>query len=119
MDRAKEFGELLRQLRKEAGRSMAEVAEHLDFSVPYVSDVERGKRAPLAHDRIVALASFLNVSTAPLLAKAAVSRGAFELDASGEMSSLKEKVGAALMRGWPDLTEEQLRTIDQVLEGDD
>jgi transcriptional regulator with XRE-family HTH domain len=37
---ASKFGELLRRLRKEKGKSMGDLARHLVVSVPYISDVE-------------------------------------------------------------------------------
>jgi transcriptional regulator with XRE-family HTH domain len=48
----KPFGRLLRELRIEAGRSIGEVARHLDVSTVYISDVERSVRAPLTAERI-------------------------------------------------------------------
>jgi hypothetical protein len=48
-----------------------------------------------------------------LLAAAKV-RGAFELDATG-VSGKARQVGAALMRGWADLDEDDLDKIAQIM----
>jgi transcriptional regulator with XRE-family HTH domain len=77
------FGRLLRKLRIEAGRSIGEVARHLGVSTVYVSDVERGVRAPLTSERIRQVAQFLNVKPAQLLISAALQKQVFEFDVSG------------------------------------
>ena len=50
---SQEFGPLLRSLRVEANVSLGELARHLSFSVPYLSDVERGTKNPLSTDKIL------------------------------------------------------------------
>ncbi len=108
------FGELLRRRREEAKVSMGKLARHLTVSVPYLSDVERGRRTPLTPERITKAAEVLGANPNELLAAAAESRGAFELDAT-KVSDRARRVGATLMRGWPDLDEEQLERIEQIV----
>lgn len=93
---------------------MSEVALRLEVSVVYVSDVERGNRAPLTPERILRTAHFLGVDPEPLLIAAARSRGAFELDAT-RVSGKAREVGAALMRGWKDLNDEDLEKIARIV----
>jgi len=93
---------------------MGELARHLGVSVTYVSDVERGTRAPLTSDRIAHAAAFLGVDASELLQAAAAARGAFELDASRARPKALE-VGSALARGWADLTDEELDAIASLL----
>lgn len=114
---ANTFGELLRKERKRADRTMGDVAEHLSVSVAYISDVERGNRAPLTADRLARVVEFLGIQdSAPLYLAAADSKGAFELDASTASPTARE-VGAALMRGWNDLSDEDLELIRKILRG--
>jgi transcriptional regulator with XRE-family HTH domain len=40
------FGEELRRLRREAGLSLADLADAIGSSIAYVSDMERGKKNP-------------------------------------------------------------------------
>lgn len=63
-----------------AGRSLGELARHLGVSVVYMSDVERGRRAPLVVPKIVQAARFLETSPLPLLKSAAQHKGTFDLD---------------------------------------
>lgn len=108
------FGELLRTLRVESGKSMGDLARYLGISVPYLSDVERGNRAPLTSERTIAAARFLEVDCFPLLVAAAECRGAFELSVDKGRPKATE-VGAALMRGWAELSDEDLELIHNIM----
>ena len=110
------FGDLLRETRLNAGRTMGDLARLLGFKVPYISDVERGRRAPFRFEQVLEIAEFLGVPPDELLEAAAVSRGAFELDAVGVTDQAKE-VGTALMRGWTDLGEDDLAAIAAIVSG--
>ncbi len=113
-----EFGQLLRELRTKAGRSMGDVARELKVSVSYVSDVERGGRPPFVKDKIVVVAKFLGEKDLKqLLLAGGRSRGAFELDAR-HVRPRAQEVGAALTRRWTDLSDEQLDQISAIVEGD-
>jgi len=109
------FGELLRTLRSQAGMSMGDLARQLAVSVPYVSDVERGNRPPLTNARIEQVASLLHIDSTDLHAAAAASRGSFELPLPQNASRLARQVGASLMRGWSDLSDEDLGMIENIL----
>jgi transcriptional regulator with XRE-family HTH domain len=45
------YGDAVRVARVKAGVSLREAAKALGVSAPYLSDVERGQRAPLAPDK--------------------------------------------------------------------
>jgi transcriptional regulator with XRE-family HTH domain len=75
---SKLFGDLLRDYRVDAGVSLITVARHLGLSVPYVSDIERNKRAPLTRERILKVAELLNVRPETLLTAAAEQAGIIE-----------------------------------------
>jgi transcriptional regulator with XRE-family HTH domain len=113
-----DFGRLLRTKRTKAGKSMLQVADLLGVSVAYISDVERGRRSPLRADRIEEVAKYLHVDAAELAAAAASSRGVYELPATG-VTSKARAVGAALMRGWPTLSEEKLAEIESIIKKDE
>jgi len=109
------FGKLLRSLREAAGISMGALARHLEVSVTYLSDVERGTRAPLTSERIEKAANLLNLPPAKvreLDAAAGEARGYFEL---GITSPTSREVGATLMRGWPRFQDEEFEQIKQLL----
>jgi transcriptional regulator with XRE-family HTH domain len=109
------FGEMMRNLRLKAGKTMGDMARYLSVSVTYVSDVERGTRAPLTPEKILKVADYLNVDSKPLLATAARSRGAFELNVNVATSPKAMEVGALLMRGWSDLSEDELEQIKAII----
>ena len=109
------FGDLLRTLRSQAGMSMGELARHLDVSVPYISDVERGNRPPLTAVRIEQVADLFGVDSTELHSAAGVSRGSFELPLPQSASRLARQVGASLMRGWSHLSDDDLEMIANVL----
>jgi transcriptional regulator with XRE-family HTH domain len=117
MPNTAKFGRLLRELRTKAGKTMGDLARLLKVSVSYVSDVERGARAPLVRDKIISVAAFLQADANPLLIAAAQSRGAFELDAN--VNSRARELGAALTRTWSDLSDEQLDKISRVVAGEE
>jgi len=96
--------------------TLGDLADRIGVSVAYISSVERGVKPPLSEDRIRQVAKAAGISPDGLLEAAAESRGAFLLD-SNHRSSVAKDVGAALMRGWPDLSDRQLRAIGKIVEG--
>ena len=60
------FGKTLRRLREEAGLSQERVAQEADLTTGYISDLERGLKAP-GLSTIIRLASALAVSPADML----------------------------------------------------
>ncbi|RKG66726.1 XRE family transcriptional regulator [Corallococcus sp. CA054B] len=109
------FGEMMRTQRLKTGKTMGDLARYLGVSVTYVSDVERGTRAPLTPEKILKVANYLDVDSKPLLASAALSRGAFELNVNVATSAKAMEVGALLMRGWSDLSDDELGDIQKII----
>ena len=107
-----DYGRLLRSDRKNAKKTMADVAAALGVTVTYVSDVERGKRAPWNQKKVIAAARVVAANPSSHLAAAAGSRGQFTLSAQ---SSKQREVGAALMRAWDDLDDDMLEAIEELL----
>ncbi len=103
------FSETMRAQRIKAGKRLKDVANALDFSVTYMSELERGTRAPFASRHIIAFSNYLGLSksqTDRLMYLAAVARHEFVLN-TYEASETKLKLGAALMLSWSDLTDTQ------------
>ena len=115
MSNPDKFGRLVRQKRKDAKKTLADLAGILGVSIVYVSDVERGKRPPWRPDLIIQAANFLGVDPQGLLVAAAAVRGSFQLDAS-HLSPEAAHAGAALMRGWEELTDQDLIEIRNIVE---
>lgn len=66
------FGENLRRHRKAAGLSLRELATKLGISPAYLSDIERGNRAPFSGDKLTKVAEVLAESGPDIRAAALV-----------------------------------------------
>ena len=108
------FGALFRETRERAGKSMGDIARHLKVTVPFVSDVERGRRGPFTTEKVIAASNLLGVAPDRLLQAAAKDRKTIELSAAGARPKMLQ-VGAGLMRHWKTLTDKQLEEIEKVL----
>lgn len=107
------FGSAFRDARQQAGLSLTDVARLLGFTVPYVSDVERGQRAPFAPGSVLLAARAFGVPSVPLLCLAVRSRGYFTLPAGSTERHLD--VAVALSQHWPTLTQDQLAALQEIL----
>lgn len=103
------FGKAFREARLHANLSIGEVARLLGFSVPYVSDVERGQRAPFAPLTICIAAQAFDVDSTGLLRLAIQSRGHFTLPAGPTERHLE--VAAILCLRWSEMSERQLQAL--------
>lgn len=109
-----DFGRLLRLTRTTARVGLGELARYLGVSATFVSDVERGVRAPFTPDKILKAAERFNVSADPLLKAAATSKGFFLLRA--DVPERAKQVGAALMRRWAELSSDQIDDIGRIVD---
>ena len=110
------FGDALRKRRRDAGKTLSDVAGVLGVSVVYVSDVERGNRRPLDSERIIKIAKFLKTDSAVLIEAADRERGVIEYDISKAGPLEADVVGglvSGLARGG--VTEDQLKRIKKIL----
>ncbi len=117
---AERFGDALRKARRNAERTLGDVAKLLGVSVVYVSDVERGNRRPFSNERIVRIARFVKTDPAPLIAAADVERGVIEYDIAKAKPLEAAVVGdlvSGLARGG--ITDDQLQRIQKILNDSD
>ena len=56
------FGEVLHLLREKKDVTLRELARKINVSAPFLSDVEKGRRAPLTAERLEAAAQALNLN---------------------------------------------------------
>lgn len=106
------FGQIFRQERKRAGMTLGDVARVLEVAVTYVSDVERGTRAPLSRDRILAVTAAMGTTAdvqKALLHAAVAHAQAYSL--SVPQSESGRELGVALMRGWNHFSENTFAEI--------
>lgn len=59
------FGKRIKQIRREKKLTQARLAEMLDFSINYISQIETGQASP-AFQTVIRLASALNVEISEL-----------------------------------------------------
>jgi len=59
---SKTFGEVLKRLREEKDVTLRELARKLNVSAPFLSDVEKNRRAPLTTERLKQVVEALNLS---------------------------------------------------------
>jgi transcriptional regulator with XRE-family HTH domain len=114
------FGEILRQFRREADKTLGDVARLLGVSPVYVSDVERGNRKPFARERILKIAEFLGKDPSLLLQTADRERGVIEYDITNA-TALEAKVVGGLVTGLArgGITKDQLNQIQDILKEQD
>ena len=110
----KRFGALLKAKRTEQGLTLAKVAEQVGVSISYLHDVEAGRRAPFASDRIRHLAKILKCSSLGLCGAAAISNGYYELPVRDTKNG-SHKVGSLLQSRWLHLTPTELVAIEKTI----
>ena len=114
------FGDALRKTRRNAEKTLGDVAKLLDLSVVYVSDIERGNRRPFSNERILKIARFVKTDPAPLIAAADVERGVIEYDITKAKPLEAAVVGdlvSGLARGG--VTDDRLQKIKKILKDSD
>lgn len=78
------FGPWLREQRRAKGLRLREVAGSLGLSIPYISDIERGRRCPMGTEYARELASVLETEEAEIVARIVVGRVAWRQAAKGK-----------------------------------
>lgn len=56
------FGKFIREKRKEKGITLRAMADAMDFSAPYWSDIEKGRRNPPSIDKLEEVAELLKLT---------------------------------------------------------
>lgn len=104
------FGAALRAAREAKSMRLFELSKKLNVSVPFLSDVENGRR-PLSEDRIYIVAKFLGVSVLPLLELAARDRGKVILPIGAALDPRQLRAATMLSMNWPP----SKATVEQLL----
>ena len=107
------FGQLLRQCREDAGKTLKDVAARLGLSVVYLSDIERSRRNPPTAEAIKKIADFIGCPARQLLDQADIDRKRVEIPIASAGNSTEAAL--VLARRWPDLTDDQLQHIMSIV----
>lgn len=111
----RKFGQTLRRLRTEARKSMGALARHLGVTVTYVSDVERGNRAPFTVENIIKTAQFLGIDPQPFFEAATEWDGHLAIDMKLNPSQKAREVGVGMLRSWSNLQDEDFEAIQKII----
>lgn len=114
MNRPNTFGSFIRDARTSQGKTLKDVAEHMGWSIIYLSDIERERRNPPKPDAIKKLGAFLGVPEKELYNKIDMQRQRVEL----EIKPGNEKATDAallLARKWTDFTDDEFSELIKLL----
>ncbi len=101
------FGERVREARTEKGISITDLAKHLGVTKVYVSDVERGRRAPFSLVRIRQVCDILDCDPFELYLLAVRSRGHVVLP-TADISDEQSRLAAVLSYRWSDFNNDDV-----------
>lgn len=105
------FGELIRASRRRLNKSLQDVADALEVTAVYVSEVERGKRPPFRTERLPALSRVLELDLKELMAAAWVEKKMIEWDPSSASDKQIEALVALARGGFSDKELEEILQI--------
>lgn len=112
MTNATTFGEVFREARQRASKTLGEVARYLGVSISFVSDVEHSRRNPFKREQLIAAAGLFGVDPLTLIDAATKERGSMTV-APRDASRLD--IVASLARSIDELTPDQLAKIREAL----
>ena len=104
------FGSHLREVRQRRGISLRELARRMNWSAPYLSDIELGKRRPPSEEKIWEVSRILEIFPDQLHELARLERGPVKLPFDAERKE-KAKTALVLEKVWSHLTEEEAKQI--------
>ena len=107
--------ELRRRRVEQLELTLKDIAELMNVTAVYVSDIERGNRRPLKRSVLRKIAEAYQMDPERVLRLALASRDSVELN-TRDASPEKRDVAVTLARSWDDLTETDLTEIGKVLE---
>ena len=113
MSRQRRFGQMMREVRRDAHVTLQEAADAIGVSAVYVSEVELSKRPPFSIPRIKKLAERYGVSDSLLIEQAISERGFFEVQGT-EPSTSQLRALSGMARG--ELSEDQWDQIKEIVE---
>ena len=109
-----QMGERIRAERMAQRKTLKRVADAAGISVPYLSDIEWGRRTPASTKLLAAIGKELAIDVQELLELAADDRSSFELDVP-EGDELRREAAAVLARAWDD--EAAIRAAIEAIRG--
>ena len=116
MEEEPSLGQLIRDRRvHDLKVTMKAIADRMDVTAMYVSDIERGKRTPLKHDRLKKIADAYNLSVKRVEKAAFISKEWHRIGEAGDAPH-KRRLAVKLARRWADLTQAEVEGIDAAID---
>jgi transcriptional regulator with XRE-family HTH domain len=113
------FGDIARDARVAAEKTLKEVADALGYTVAYLSDIERGNRNPPTADIARKWASLLGADPDRFEWYAQLDRRSIEFPVNrDDLDAVSNRVALTLARKWRDLSDERLEEILEIAERD-
>lgn len=109
-----QFGSNLRKLRESRGKHLRELAAVLGKSVPYICDIELGRRKP-QRDFLPAIAEFLSTDISELETWIALDNNIVEIDISGK--GLVSELALLFLQRSRNLSDSDAKAIINILRG--
>ncbi len=117
------FADSIRHRRKQLELTLSQVAEQMGWSVPYVSELERGVKQPPPDDNVHRLALVLQLDPQTLVDEAAMSRRSIEIDLEGVGQMQRQLALLLARRFYHGLSDEEaealIKSLQQVEAEDD
>jgi transcriptional regulator with XRE-family HTH domain len=110
----KQFGRYLRELREKSGKRIKDLANEVEWTSVYVSDIELGRRNPPSPQKIRQIAAILGADPKTLLDLADREKKRVVLDLDEESPDRME-VALMLARSWDGLDDEEIRDMKTIL----
>ncbi|MBW1918510.1 MAG: helix-turn-helix domain-containing protein [Deltaproteobacteria bacterium] len=108
------FGKHLRELRERAGIRIKDLAQAMNWTTVYISDIELGRRNPPSPAKIRQIASVLRVDPTELLDLANKERKKVVLDLDEE-SPNRMNLALMLARSWEGLPDDVANELNEIL----
>jgi transcriptional regulator with XRE-family HTH domain len=105
-----EFGAAIRSARERSGMTLTELARQLGVTKVYVSDVERGRRAPFSRTRLEDVAAILGINPELLYVLSVRSRGHVVLP-TDDISDDQNRLAAMLSYRWLELSNDDVNRL--------
>lgn len=111
-----QFADRMRAMRQEAGLTLKQVGDALGFSVPYVSDLERGRRNPPGTDKLTLFCDICGKPEEVAELERLILADGGHIELRAPTRELQEVV-VALHRRSATLDPDQVRRIRSIIEG--
>lgn len=108
------FGRYLRDLRERAGMRLKNLADEMEWTAVYLSDIERGRRNPPSPEKIVRIAEILGVDSEELIDLANKEKKRVVLDLN-EDSPVRMDFALMLARSWDGITDDEAEQLKDIL----